>query len=453
MTGHVRAMPSPRLEVRHCVFDGDGTWYAVSTRSHTGCVVQGDTVRNYSIGLDIDGDETVVANNVIENCTQGGIYAGHAPVTVSGNIVRRCGIGVSVYGVIGASISGNVVSQARGDGIEVQCAGDVEVIGNIVSGCGGDGVKLLYDDPIVVRVAQNTSCLNGGSGYAWEQSNYPAEAYWTGNIGYSNRGYGLAWTQDAPGVVACNDWFGNGAGPVYGKIPASGDLAVDPLFCDAVGGDFRLDVRSALAESTACGLIGALGVGCAVTSTLVQRFAAERVSRGVQVVWEVAEGATAAEIWVERSEAAEDVWIRPVTERTIDNRAVVELDRSAGSGTNYWYRLVAQEGSQTVVIGEPIAVERQARLEFRLVQVSPNPGSGPLRIAFALPHPASIEIGVFDVQGRRVASLARGVWSAGTNELEWNGQTQGGEVASAGLYFLRYQYPGGQDRRAVIRIR
>jgi len=195
-------------------------------------------------------------------------------------------------------------------------------------------------------------------------------------------------------------------------------------------------------------------VGCGVTATLVRRFTAERASDGIRIAWQVAEGATASEVWLERSEAMEGpAWIRPLTERSVESRAVVELDRSAASELTYWYRLVALEGNHPIVIGAPIVVEGQARPEFRLVEVGPNPGSGPVRIAFALKHAAAIELAVFDVQGRGVASLGRGVWPAGTHVVEWDGRTGNGEVAPTGLYLLRYVYPGGQDRRAIVRMR
>jgi len=105
-----------------------------------------------------------------------------------------------------------------------------------------------------------------------------------------------------------------------------------------------------------------------------------------------------------------------------------------------------------VVIGGPIAVEGETHHEFRLTEVGPNPSDGPVRIGFSLEHAAAVEIDVFDVQGRKVASPGRGVWPAGINEVGWDGWTNG-ERAPAGLYLVRYLYPGGQDRRAIVRVR
>ena len=64
------------------------------------------------------------------------------------------------------------------------------------------------------------------------------------------------------------------------------------------------------------------------TPTLVQRFTAGRVSEGVRVIWEVADGATAPEIWVERAAGANgQAWTEPVMERSVEGRAVVEAER------------------------------------------------------------------------------------------------------------------------------
>src|SRR5262249_12498187 len=159
------------------------------------------------------------------------------------------------------------------------------------------------------------------------------------------------------------------------------DLIVDPLFCNVDSADVRLNSASPLlADTAACGLIGALGVGCGLTATLVQRFTAARVSAGVRVMWQVAEGATASEVWVERSDGrGGGAWVRPATERSLESGATVELDRSADPDRACWYRLMALDARAVRQIGGPIHVEAQPRLEFRLAEVGPNPGSGAVR--------------------------------------------------------------------------
>ena len=100
-----------------------------------------------------------------------------------------------------------------------------------------------------------------------------------------------------------------------------------------------------------------------------------------------------------------------------------------------------------------ILVEAQAPLAFALGAVGPSPSSGPVRIAFTLAHDAAIQIDVFDLLGRRVATPAQGLWPAGTQVATWDGLTRTGAPASAGMYVVRFVYPGGQDRRRVMRVR
>jgi hypothetical protein len=205
------------------------------------------------------------------------------------------------------------------------------------------------------EVTNNTSSLNAGSGF---ESACTAIVASDGryelarNIGYGNGAYGVRWTKPDVSVARCNDWFGNVLGAVQGKPPSDEDLALDPLFCDATGGDFHLAANSPLLDGPACGLVGALGVGC-----------------------------------------------------------------PAASGN-----------------------------ALRLSVLGPSPSPGPVRIEFELRDQAAIELDVFDVQGRLVASPARGVWPAGRHAVEWNGRG-----AAAGVYLVRCRYASGEIVRRFVR--
>ena len=81
---------------------------------------------------------------------------------------------------------------------------------------------------------------------------------------------------------------------------------------------------------------------------------------------------------------------------------------------------------------------------FRLAAVRPSPSRGPITIEYDLSRDAAIEIDIFDVQGRLVASPARGVHGSGRHAVTWS--------ASAGLYLVRYRYPGGEDRKRLVLV-
>lgn len=67
----------------------------------------------------------------------------------------------------------------------------------------------------------------------------------------------------------------------------------------------------------------------------------------------------------------------------------------------------------------------------------PNPFNPSTTIRFAVPRDMEIQLVVFDLAGRRVATLVDGQMAAGLHEVSWLGRDErGGQVAS-GIYFCR----------------
>lgn len=86
--------------------------------------------------------------------------------------------------------------------------------------------------------------------------------------------------------------------------------------------------------------------------------------------------------------------------------------------------------------------------ELMLV-VGPNPARGAVQIHYALPSFDRVRIGVYDVAGRRVASLLDRPVEAGSHSLTWSGE---GRVAP-GLYFVRVESAGRQVTRRFALVR
>ena len=89
---------------------------------------------------------------------------------------------------------------------------------------------------------------------------------------------------------------------------------------------------------------------------------------------------------------------------------------------------------------------------FALEPISGSPGPGPFTIRFRAPAVATLDLEVFDLQGRRIARLASGAWPAGTHAVEWSGRDASGK-ARAGVYVIRYRFPGGQATRRLLLVR
>jgi hypothetical protein len=70
---------------------------------------------------------------------------------------------------------------------------------------------------------------------------------------------------------------------------------------------------------------------------------------------------------------------------------------------------------------------------------SPNPLESSSTIAFALPEAASVGANIYDLLGRRVATLTRRDYGAGQHWLSWDGRDDIGQKVAAGTYFCRIE--------------
>ena len=433
------------VDIHGSTFVGSGGGYGLLVDYADTATLDGNTMTDYGIGAAIDADTKIAfTNNRLTRCTYKGAYLQHQDLEVRGNVLRECGMGFELSSGAKVVASGNVILWCTGPGMRIRFGDGSEVGGNVVARCAGAGIEFHGYAPEGCTVRQNTLVGNGGAGLVWDAA--PGGEV-VGNLICSNQAYGIDWLRPNDGRVACNDLIGNVPSDVRGRDPSPFDIAVAPQFCDAGNENFTLLNTSPLLSWLDCGQIGALGAGCAVTATTVTRFDAARTTDGIRIAWELGYGATASQVWLERSDAGENgPWSRAVTQRSNDGATTIEVDRGAEAHRGYWYRLVALEGTTQEVIGAPITVGPVANLPFALTPLKPNPSSGPVRIGFTLPHPAQIQIDVIDLQGRLVASLARGAWPAGRHEVQWSAS------AGAGMYLVRYRYPGSEERRRIIRV-
>jgi subtilisin-like proprotein convertase family protein len=86
---------------------------------------------------------------------------------------------------------------------------------------------------------------------------------------------------------------------------------------------------------------------------------------------------------------------------------------------------------------------------FGLNQNYPNPFNPSTMISFNLPSNTHARLEIFDLLGRRVTSLLDKDLPAGHHQVEWNGKTESGAVASSGVYFARLS---SGDKNSVIRM-
>jgi len=88
-----------------------------------------------------------------------------------------------------------------------------------------------------------------------------------------------------------------------------------------------------------------------------------------------------------------------------------------------------------------------------LLPPAPSPARGPVRVAFTLAREDRVDLRVLGVDGREVARLADGVWSAGPHEVTWSGADRTGGAAPSGVYFVRLAAAGRVETRRLVRFR
>jgi hypothetical protein len=84
--------------------------------------------------------------------------------------------------------------------------------------------------------------------------------------------------------------------------------------------------------------------------------------------------------------------------------------------------------------------------------IGPNPSEGATEVMFALAADAPVDLAVFDLTGRKVRALAHERLPAGPHFAHWDGRSDTGEPAAAGLYLVRLTTPTGTLARTAIRV-
>jgi predicted outer membrane repeat protein len=233
-------------------------------------IAEGDVIRNCIFTgntADVGAGfwATSRCNTRLENCTFTG---NHARVFAAGIGV---GYSQSLLTVSGCTVVGNTCDQ-RGAGIALsQSTVLVEntLFADNVAGESGGG---LY-------ASDTESAVFTGCTFAGNRAPAGGGVYIKGTssvnldccvLAFSEDGGGLAVESTAAASLGCSDIFGNTGGDTWPSwvIDLGGNFSADPYFCGTSGsGDYTLRSDSPCLPGnhpggTACGLIGAYGLGC-----------------------------------------------------------------------------------------------------------------------------------------------------------------------------------------------
>jgi hypothetical protein len=99
----------------------------------------------------------------------------------------------------------------------------------------------------------------------------------------------------------------------------------------------------------------------------------------------------------------------------------------------------ADPGPNTTDFDPPFDLGVSPDLAFTLEGSYPNPTGGAATVSFSLNETDHAQLSVYDVMGRKVATLVDRAVEAGEHEVRWNGRAADGSTVASGVYLLRLQ--------------
>jgi hypothetical protein len=92
--------------------------------------------------------------------------------------------------------------------------------------------------------------------------------------------------------------------------------------------------------------------------------------------------------------------------------------------------------------------------ETSIAAVYPNPFNPSVTIELQCSGTNDpVEIGIFDVSGRKVRTVFSGRLNAGARKLIWNGRSDSGARVASGVYFCRLRSGSETDLKKIILLR
>ena len=176
-------------------------------------------------------------------------------------------------------------------------------------------------------------------------------------------------------------------------------------------------------------------------------------SQGVVLSWTTSAEVEHQGFHVYRADAPNADYER-LTDELIKGRSPYSwTDTTALARRNYWYMVGAVDLSGEEVRYGPVQVTTPGwTRESTLAASEPNPFTERTRISFTLDRESRVQLTVLDVAGRKIATLAEGLLPTGEHERWWDGRTNDGRSAAAGVYFYRLDTGTSSVTRKMVRL-
>jgi hypothetical protein len=179
-------------------------------------------------------------------------------------------------------------------------------------------------------------------------------------------------------------------------------------------------------------------------------FTARNTAEGVQLAWRTASEQNNAGFEVQRRSEKASEWqvlgfVRGAG-TTAEAQSYTFLDKSASGKVQYRLKQIDFDGQ--FEYSNIIEVDAGAPKQFALEQNYPNPFNPSTTIRYQLPVASEVKLEVYDVLGKKIATLVNERQSAGSYQVVWNASG-----LSSGTYFYRLQAGTFVETKKMIMVK
>jgi hypothetical protein len=324
-------------------------------------------------------------------------------------------------------------------------------------------------------------------------------------IAFANIGSEAIYCESGASIsVSCSNIFGNPDGDwtdcIANQLGLNGNISVDPMFCDAAGGDFHLSSLSPCLYAD-CGVMGAFGQGCFHEKPAL--YAVEDVGndqgRQVRLTWQrslhdsppanpyvigyaiyrkkeqfagghpkekpvphAARGEGSMILgWdylgtvPSRGDSVYETVAPTLCDSTIANGQCLSTFFISAMTSNpfVYYDSPPLAGYSKDNLEPPTAVPSITPERLALLPNVPNPFNPSTRIAFATPSEGAVRIAIYDARGSLIRVLIDKSFPAGHHGAVWDGRDGNGSPVSSGVYMCRLEHGAAFRTRKIVLIK
>jgi predicted outer membrane repeat protein len=235
---------------------GGGIYIANSDPTISHSTIRSNYAKRRGGGIFMTGSNAMlVANTITNNSTGqgasasgGGLYITNSNPEITGNAITDNSVYVSGSFSTPTGAGGGLVINSSDPVLRSNLIANNSVTGHLNSHARGGGVYLYYSDAAFVgcTFAGNTSNDEGGAIYSYQSNPVFVNSILWGDAPSAITGSHLGWQSEF--TVAYSDLEGGQSAIVTNDNATinwlDGNIALDPLFVDPVGGDYSLDAAS-----------------------------------------------------------------------------------------------------------------------------------------------------------------------------------------------------------------